>query len=131
MEEDIEKLESEVKELESKQEEDSAEKGGVNMEKVKAYVSYYLAHLEELLLNYGNPVLQAKYFGVMFNKAPTYDEIILGTPDCTKITGVNKVFMPKSFDSGLMAEHCGFEPFRFVLDYCKARQMRHKSSVLL
>jgi hypothetical protein len=49
------------------------------------------------------PVLQAKYVGVMFNNALDYDEIILGTPDCRKITGLNKAFVPKSFDSGLMA----------------------------
>jgi hypothetical protein len=57
-----------------------------------SFVSYYLAHLEELLLHYDNLVLQAKYFGVMLNNAPDYNEIILGTPDRRKVTGVNKVF---------------------------------------
>ena len=55
-------------------------------------------------------MLQAKYFGVMFNTAPTYDEILLGAPDCTKITGLNKIFVPKTYDSGLMAGNEGFEP---------------------
>jgi hypothetical protein len=110
MEEDIVKLEKEINELTAGQENTSSSEPAIDMEKSKAYVSYYLAHLEELLLHYDNPVLQAKYFGVMFNTAPNYDEIVLGTPDCTKITGINKVFVPKSFDSGLMAGDEGFEP---------------------
>jgi hypothetical protein len=68
-----------------------------------------VAGLKELLLHYHNRVLRAKYFGVMFNKAPNYDEIVLGTPDCTKITGLNKVIVPKSFNSGLVAGDEGFE----------------------
>ncbi len=73
------------------------------MEKMKAYVRYFLEHPDELLLGYDNPVLQARYFGVIFNTAPTYEDIVSGTPDCTKITGVNRIFVPKKRDSGLMA----------------------------
>lgn len=110
MEEDILKLEDEVKELTIEQEKVDPQKPAIDIKKTKAYVSYFLAHLEDLLLHHCNPVLQAKYFGVIFNKPPTYDEIISGTPDCTKITGVNEVFKPKTFDSGLMAGDEGFEP---------------------
>jgi hypothetical protein len=80
------------------------------MEKMKAYVRYFLAHLDELLLNYSNPVLQAKFFGVIFNEAPTYDEIVSGTPDCSELTGVNIIFKPKKLKSGLVAGDEGFEP---------------------
>jgi hypothetical protein len=103
MEEDILKLEEEIELLSDERGGAIPQKSAIDMEKSKAYVSYYLAHLEELLLHQGNPVLQAKYFGVIFNQAPTYDEIILGTPDCTKLTGVNKIFVPKTYDVGLMA----------------------------
>ena len=102
MEEDIVKLQDEIKVLE--QERQKAEpQQPINMDKVHRYVSYYLEHLDELLLHFGNPVLQARYFGVIFNQAPTYDDIVFGTPDCTKITGVNAIFRPKNFNPGLMA----------------------------
>ena len=55
-----------------------------------------------------------KYFGVIFNKAPTYYDIVLDKPDCTKITGVNSIFVPKNFSPGLMAEHVGQESLRAV-----------------
>ncbi len=66
MEEDIVKLEAEVNELEQERQKSEPQKP-TDMDKVNAYVSYYLAHLDELLLHYGNPVLQARYFGVIFN----------------------------------------------------------------
>ena len=77
---------------------------------MSAFVRYYLEHLEELLLHYSNPLLQAKYFGIIFNKAPSYDDIVFGTPDISRITGVNQLFIPKKFDSFLMAGAEGFEP---------------------
>jgi len=75
----------------------------IRIDKSKAYVNYYLVHHEELLLHHDSPVLQAKYIGVIFNKATTYDEVLLGPPDCRKTTGVNKIFVPKTFDLRLMA----------------------------
>ena len=50
------------------------------------------------------------YFGVIFNKAPNYDDLVFGTPDITKITGVNEVFIPKNFEKFFMAGDEGFEP---------------------
>ncbi len=104
LEEDITKLEAEIAELTSERQ-TKEQQEPVDMEKMKAYVRYFLAHLEELLLGYGNPILQAKYFGVIFNEAPTYDEIVSGTPDCSKLTVVNEVFKAKKSLSGLMAGH--------------------------
>ncbi len=109
MEQDIVKLEAEISGLMVERQKTEPQEP-TDMEKMKAYVDYLLAHLEELLLNYGNPVLQAKYFGVIFNKAPTYDNIVFGTPDIRKITGVNEVFVSKKFDPRLMAGDEGFEP---------------------
>jgi hypothetical protein len=102
LEEDIAKLEAEIAELTSERQ-TKEQQEPVDMEKMKAYVRYFLAHLEELLLGYGNPILQAKYFGIIFNEAPTYDEIVSGTPDCSKLTVVNEVFKAKKSLSGLMA----------------------------
>ena len=76
-----------------------------DMDKVHAYVRYYLEHLDQLLLHYDNPVLQAKYFGVIFNEAPTYTDIVSGTPDISRITGVNTIFTTKDPKNKLYGWH--------------------------
>jgi len=91
MEADIEKLGAEISELEVEREKEKTQKP-TDMNKMSAYVRYYLENLDSLLLHHSDPVLQAKYFGVIFNEAPTYADIVSGTPDITKITGVNEVF---------------------------------------
>lgn len=109
LEEDITKLEAEIAELTLERQTKEQQKP-TDMEKVKAYVRYFLEHLEELLLGHGNAELQAKYFGVIFNEAPTYEDIVSGTPDCSKITGVNEVFKAKKSLTGLMAGARGHIP---------------------
>jgi hypothetical protein len=51
-----------------------------NMEIVSEIVGYYLEHLEELILGSRNPLKRAAYFGLVFEEAPTYQELISGTP---------------------------------------------------
>lgn len=97
MEEDIEKMESEINELQTKRE-GAKPQNPSDFDKACAYVRYYLEHLDALLLHHDNPVLQAKYFGVLFNEAPTYSDIESGTPDLSKIKGVNSIFQSKSPD---------------------------------
>lgn len=50
------------------------------MKTVMEYMKYFLEHLEYLVLQQMNPIAKAGYFGVLFDKAPTYEEIKLGTP---------------------------------------------------
>jgi site-specific DNA recombinase len=102
IEEDIVKLETEIDEL-SIERQKAKPQEPTNMEKISAYVRYFLEHLDELLLHHSNPVLQAKYFGVIFNKAPTFDNIVSGTLDITKITEVNEVFVAVNFIQNHMA----------------------------
>lgn len=109
LEEDIASLEGEIAELTVERQTKEQQKP-VDMDKMKAYVRHFLAHLDELLLHHSNPVLQAKYFGVIFNEPPTYEDIVSGTPDCSKITGVNEVFKRKKSPLGLMAGEEGLEP---------------------
>jgi len=98
MEEDIMKLETEISELEVTRQQ-TATQEPIDMDKMKTYVKYYLEHLEELLLHHSNSVLQAKFFGLIFNQAPTYADIVSETPDISKITGVNEVFKAKDLYS--------------------------------
>ncbi len=109
MEDDIIKLEADVTELEDEAQQQIPQEPA-DMDKMKAIVRHFLEHLDELLLHHCNPVLQAKYFGVIFNRAPTYDEVVSGTPDISKITGVNEVFQTKNIVSRPMAGAEGFEP---------------------
>lgn len=95
MEEDIEKMEGEIAEL-TIQRETMKPQEASDMEKAKAYVRYFLENLDLLLLDHDNPLQQAKYFGVIFNTPPTYKDIEFGTPDLSKIKGVNSIFRSKS-----------------------------------
>ena len=102
MEEDIAKLEAEIKDVELERAKCDPQTA-INIDKYKAYVTYYMEHLEELLLDHSNPIQKAKYFGLIFNEAPTYQDLVDGTPDCTKLTGVNEVFKSKKFSLNLLA----------------------------
>lgn len=91
MEEDIETMEAEIAELTSKRGDMEPQKNH-DIEKASAYVKYFLEHLDELLLHHHNPEQQARYFGVLFNKAPTYTDLESGTPKSEIKTEVNSVF---------------------------------------
>ena len=109
MEEDIVKLEAEISDLTIERQKTAAQEP-TNIVKASAYVRYFLEHLDELLLNIGNPMLQAKYLGVIFKEVPTYDDIVSGTPDVTKITGVSEVFVPVNFSQNPLAGDEVFNP---------------------
>lgn len=100
MEDDIEKMESEIEELNNKRETTKPQTAS-DFGKARAFVRYFLEHLDELLLRYDNPIQQARYFGVIFNQAPTYADIESGTPDLSKIKGVNSIFQSKTPDKNL------------------------------
>ena len=95
MEEDIENMEQEILELNAQRGELKTQEV-TNIDKAKAYVRYFLENLDLLLLNYDNPIQQARYFGVIFNEAPSFQDIVFGTPDLTKIKGVNSIFQSKN-----------------------------------
>ena len=115
IEEDIEKMEEEITELSAKRETLKPQKPS-DIEKAGAFVRHFLEHLDELLLQYENSVQQARYFGVLFNTAPTFSDIQLGTPDISKITGVNSMFScltmsPKTrgWDGGIRTPECWYQ----------------------
>lgn len=91
MEEDIEAMELEIVELKDKRSTMEAQKPQ-DIGKASAYVKYFLEHLDELLLHHQDPLQQARYFGVLFNKAPTYTDLESGTPKTDIKTEVNSVF---------------------------------------
>ena len=109
MEEEVLANEKKIKDLEDEKQQAETKKPQ-DMRHIMKYVRYFLEHLEELLLQQMNPVARANYFSVIFDKNPTYEEIVSGTKDITKITGVNELFLALSNDSGNVAGVEGFEP---------------------
>lgn len=103
MEEDLVKTEGQIAEL-------LAEKQKVEQEKptdvriVMAYIKYFLEHMEELLLESPNPLDKAGYFGVLFDKAPTYAEIDSETRNLASCIALNEVFVRSQ---GKLAGTCG------------------------
>ncbi|HJQ08281.1 MAG TPA: hypothetical protein VJ836_02230 [Candidatus Saccharimonadales bacterium] len=65
---------------------------------------YFLEHLVYLLLQQINQVAKAGYFGLLFDKAPTYAEIVSGSTSLAPGIDMNRVFSPKNDDYKSMAE---------------------------
>lgn len=92
MEEDLIKTEEQIANLLSEKEK-SVESNPVDMNLVMEYIKYFLEHMDYLLLDQANPVNRAGHFGVLLDKAPTYQEILSGTADLAYAIKLNEVFV--------------------------------------
>lgn len=88
MEEDLIKIEKEIKSLE--QGKVNTANKPVNMEQVMKYIEYFLEHLEELVLESQNPLKRAAYFGLLFDQTPTYEELLFRTPKLAPYLGLKQ-----------------------------------------
>jgi len=109
MEAELVKVETEIAELTIQKQKAIAD-NPTNIDKVVAYVRYFLEHLDFLLLKQTNPIARAGYFDVLFDKLPTYQDLIFGTPELSPAIEINKLFMQKSTPAGLMVGDEGLEP---------------------
>ena len=91
MEEDLTKIEQRINDLDARVDEQITE-GGVDMPTILTYVKYFVEHLKDLLIDHCNPIMRARYFGVIFDETPSYAEIACGTTEISKIPGVNELF---------------------------------------
>jgi len=91
MEEDLAKIEQQIIDLDTRLDEQET-KGGVDMPTMLTYIKYFVEHLKDLLIDHCNPILRARYFGVIFDQVPSFAEIDCGTPEIEKIPGVNELF---------------------------------------
>ena len=82
----------------------------VDIHKIVAYVKYFMEHLHELLLDLCNPTLKAQYFSVLFDKAPTYEEIKSGTQKESELPEVNELFKALNMQSSHLVISPGIEP---------------------
>ena len=107
------KLEKQLTDLNTKKEE-RKDKESVDMPTILTYIKYYMEHLFELLIDHCNPLTKAEYFGVMFDQVPSYAEIKDGTPDVSKITGLNELFRIAKTEKGSLVRERGLEPPRLA-----------------
>lgn len=106
MEEELVKVEHEIADLlEVRQREEEEKPEDMNI--VMAYIKYFLEHMEELILLGSNSEQNAGYFGVLFDKAPTYQEILSGTQNLAWCIKLNEIF---ERSQGSLAAEPGFEP---------------------
>ena len=109
MEEDVAKLEQQINDLETRDNEQEMTEGA-DMATVLTYLKYFVEHMKDLLIDHCNPILRARYFGVIFDQAPSYAEINCGTTEIEKIPGVNELFkLAHSKDVSLVRMR-GLEP---------------------
>ena len=69
-----------------------------------------MEHLDKLLVHLCNPVNKANYFSVLFDKAPTYQEIKDGTQKIAQLPEVNELFKALNCDKVILAGARGIEP---------------------
>ena len=96
------KIEEQMKELANEKEQKN-EKQPVSFDVVLQYAKYFLQHMDYLLLQQIDPIKKADFFGILFNKTPSYAEIASVTADGTELTGLNELFkLKKSSVSSLV-----------------------------
>jgi hypothetical protein len=102
LEADLVKTDEEIAKLEAGKIAAGQASESVDIHKIVAYVKYFMEHLHELLLDLCNPTLKAQYFSVLFDKAPTYEEIKSGTQKESVLPEVNELFRALNVQSALM-----------------------------
>lgn len=123
----IRMLEDDVKTLETKKVNAEVALSTKDSEKLKVEVfinevEYYMEHLHELLLDQANPFKSAAMFGLLFSTAPTYRDLLDGTPDLAPIFALNEAYAvsKEQFVSPL-----GFEPRTNSLKgYCSTVELQ-------
>ena len=113
MEEDIARLEGQINDLDSRGNENELTEG-VEMNVILTYLKYFVEHMKDLLIDHCNPILRARYFGVIFDQVPSFAEIDCGTTPIKNIPGVNELFkLAHTRDISLVREK-GLEPSRLA-----------------
>lgn len=105
LEEDIVSVEKELAELD----EEIARQPNLQAEfgQVLQYAKYILEHLPELLLDLCNPLRKAAFFGAIFNKLPTYEQINFETHKNSPPPEVNELFQIRTEYKSLYGDPTG------------------------
>lgn len=86
MEADLMNIEQKIQMIKSEKENQITEKP-INMAEIMPRVTYFLEHLDNLLIQQIDPVKKAQFFGVFFDRIPTYEEIKSRTKNSAVLPG--------------------------------------------
>jgi hypothetical protein len=86
-----------------------ADSNPVSMDIVLKYAKFFAERLDYLLLQQSDPIKIANFFGVLFNKLPTYQDIVDGTNNIANLTGVNELFKLKNINQSALVPLLRFE----------------------
>lgn len=111
MEEGLVELEQQITNLETRKEEQMT-KDIVDMPTVLTYIKYFVIHMKDLLIDHSNPILRARYLGVVFDEVPNFAEIACGTTKIEKVPGVNELFKLSHTETVSLVRERGLEPPR-------------------
>jgi hypothetical protein len=75
-------------------------KKDIDMALIMENVGYFLEHLEELISGSSDPLKRAAYFGLIFDKAPTYLDLTSGTAKLATFIELKKGVAPLSIPDG-------------------------------
>ena len=109
MEDNVNKLEKELAEL-AKEKHQAKSKKNIDMRVVMKYIRYFLEHLDDLLIHHSNDLQKARFFSVIFDKAPNFAQIESGTQNPSLRPLLNKVFTMDFDTIGHLEGHLGLEP---------------------
>lgn len=90
MEEELEAIEAKL--VSATQKRDNQEDQQLDLELLLNHCKYYVEHLEDLLLGGSDPIQNAAFFGLVFDVAPTYEDLKSGTPQLAPLFKLNGVF---------------------------------------
>ncbi len=91
LEQQVEKLQSEKLTLTETRNTD--ERDQLDMEKLLRNTRYYMEHLPELLMGSTDPLVNASFFGLLFETRPTYTDLVNGTPNLSSIFKLNEDYI--------------------------------------
>ena len=109
MELELERLEKETVSLEAQKKDLEALKPE-NAEALCRKLKHVVKHLGEVLQQQMNPVKKARFFNLLFDQPPTYEDLAGQTPGSSLFTDVNPLFLAKNYQKLHLVTPRGIEP---------------------
>lgn len=106
MEENIMKIEKQITVLGGKKAELESKKP-IDISKILNRVKYFVENLDKLLIQQIDPIKRAQFFGAIFDKLPTYEEIKSRKPKTPLFTGVSPVLALATTSNFSFGDPCG------------------------
>lgn len=113
MEEDIMRIEKQISLL-TRQKAEVQTRKPIDFDKIMARIRYLLENLDELLIKQIDPIKKAQFFGAIFDKLPSYEDLKPGNLKSAIFTGINPIFSLARMEKSSVVRRAGIEPARLV-----------------